>query len=754
MATDKTPPPAPGIGLRPRARLLRTLGEELISNEVVAVIELVKNAYDADATRVLIRFSGPIEIGKGKIEVIDNGHGMALDTVKTVWMEPATASKRGKKIRRTDKFKRRYLGEKGIGRFASSRLANELEVISRTAGASKEVYGLFDWRQFDDDEKYLDQILILWDERTPIDLTPGGVIDELWSGEALPSASKRERGTVLRMAGLKQTWENQHFDDLRRGLARLVSPSFSKKDEATKDPGFEVELALPPQFGQFSSKVEPPAILRHPHYSVRGSVALDGSFNLTYKVIAEGTQDPIKGRFVRVKNARGEFELRNFNEIELPKDKKANLDTREVESGPLSIELRVWDRDELGNVVQKTQSTIKDIRGDLDAVAGINIYRDGFRVLPYGEPQDDWLRLDIRRVQNPTLRLSNNQIYGVVHISADSNPNLRDQSNREGLDDNQALQDLRDILTDVLSRLEVLRYSARPRAAKADRPVGGLFSGFDFKSLSDFVASRLPQDKEAKQLIAKTEQAFGGQLKELQTVLARYQRLATLGQLIDHVLHEGRQPIAAINSEAALGLEDARRAANNGHDFLSKATGRFTVIRKQGDVLSIAFKRMEPFGGRRRGRPAQLYLEEIIRDAFAVFEEDIRRLNVDTSLPRTQTLVRIDPAELQEIIINLLQNSLYWLGQTDKGDRQIAVRVERKATDHVDITFSDSGPGIPAENRELIFEPYFSTKAEGVGLGLSIVGEIVSDYYEGSLQLLKRGPLKGANFLITLRKRV
>src|SRR6266480_2131480 len=114
---------------------------------------------------------------------------------------------------------------------------------------------------------------------------------------------------------------------------------------------------------------------------------------------------------------------------------------RVPECGSLDLELRVWDRDELGNVVQKTHSTIQDIRRDLDAVAGINIYRDGFRVLPYGEPQDDWLRLDLRRVQNPTLRLSNNQIYGVVHISADSNPQLRDQSNREGLDENQDLND-------------------------------------------------------------------------------------------------------------------------------------------------------------------------------------------------------------------------------------------------------------------------------------------------------------------------
>src|SRR5204863_2858847 len=115
MPVSETPPL--GSALRPRARLLRTLGEELISNEVVAVIELVKNAYDADATNVLIRFTGPLKPGKGRIEVIDNGFGMELKTVTTVWMEPATPSKRGKYIRRTDKYHRRYLGEKGIGRF-------------------------------------------------------------------------------------------------------------------------------------------------------------------------------------------------------------------------------------------------------------------------------------------------------------------------------------------------------------------------------------------------------------------------------------------------------------------------------------------------------------------------------------------------------------------------------------------------------------------------------------------------------------
>ena len=401
--TEKTT--SPGSALRPRARLLRTLGEELISNEVVAVIELVKNAYDADATHVLIHFTGPLEPGKGQVEVIDNGHGMNLATVQTVWMEPATPSKRCK-LRRTDKFMRRFLGEKGIGRFASSRLANELEVISRQKSPAKEVYGFFDWRQFDDENKYLDEVLILWEERTPIDITPGGEIDLLWEGEdEIPTKQERENGTILRMTSLKQKWEVQHFEELRRALARLVSPKFSKRKGKDKDPGFEVKLVLPPEYSQFSSKVDPPPILKHPHYIISGSVNADGSFSISYRVLVEGIDKQLKGQLIRVKDAKGRFELRDIKASESNKE-DVPTETRPIECGPLELELRVGDRDELGNVVQKTHSTIQDIRRDLDAVAGINIYRDDFRVLPYGEPKDDWLRLDLRRVQNPTLRLS------------------------------------------------------------------------------------------------------------------------------------------------------------------------------------------------------------------------------------------------------------------------------------------------------------------------------------------------------------
>lgn len=731
-----------GTILRPRARLLRTLGEELISNEIVAVVELVKNAYDADATHVLIRFIGPLKPGDGAIEVIDNGHGMSLKTVQTVWMEPATSVKLEK--RESENFHRRYLGEKGIGRFASSRLARELEVVSRRASATKEVFAIFDWSQFDDD-RYLDEVVILWEDRPPADVRPGGKIDLLWKDEKkVPAESEREHGTILRMAGLKQDWGSKQFDALRRGLARLVSP------RATKEENFEIELDLPPQFAAFSDKVEAPAVLKHPHYTATGNLNADGTYRLTCCAIADGIERSFKGRLARFKDAKGQPEIREANEGEEP------IDVSRLQCGPVEIDLRAWDRDELGNVVQRTDSTLQDVRRDLDAIAGINIYRDGFRVLPYGEPGDDSFHLDRRRIQNPTLRLSNNQIYGVIVVSADDNAELRDQSNRQGLQVNQAYDDFYKVLHSFLSKLELLRWDAKhPKsAAKKALPVGGLFAPFDFKPLTEFIAKRLPQDKQAKDLLEQTEQSFGGQLKEIQTAMARYQRLATLGQLIDHVLHEGRQPIASINSEAALGLEETEIAEPPARPFADKIASRLTTIRKQGAVIATAFKRMEPFGGRRRGKPSQLYLEDLIRDSFAVFAAEIDRLGVTKTMPRTQTLVRVDPSEIQEVIINLLQNSLYWLEQVPESKRQIAVSVDRKGPDHVEVLFSDSGPGIPDDNREHIFEPYFSTKSDGVGLGLSISGEIVSDYYGGSLNLLDRGPLKGANFLVTLRKRV
>jgi len=257
-----------------------------------------------------------------------------------------------------------------------------------------------------------------------------------------------------------------------------------------------------------------------------------------------------------------------------------------------------------------------------------------------------------------------------------------------------------------------------------------------------------------KILVDEAERSFAKHLEEIKAVVARYHGLATLGKLVDVVLHDGRQPLAKIVSESALGAEDIEEVGAPTHPILTKLNGRFSTLQKQADALRTVFRRIEPFAGRKRGRPAQLYLEEIVHGAFDLMSTRIRQLRVQTVFPTTQTLARVDRAEIQEVIVNLLENSLFWLETVPKDRRRIAVDIKRTAEEYVEIIFADSGPGVPDSIRESIFDPYFSNKPNGVGLGLAISGEIVSDFYGGRLELMDSSKLGGAAFRITLKRRV
>lgn len=718
--------------LRPRARLLRTLGDELISNETVAVIELVKNAYDADATRVLVRFQGPLEPEKGRIEVIDNGHGMSLETIKTAWLEPATLMKKNRP--RSEQRHRRVLGEKGIGRFAASRLANFLEVVTRRHVMEQEVRVFFDWSQFDDEEKYLDQVEVLWEEVQPSEICPDGTLEILWDEAIWGKAGASEQdeishGTILRMEQLRNSWETKHFEELSTKLARLIAPSFEHESLKNLD-SFQICLDFPAPFSHLSGIVGPPQAWQNPHYVIKGDIDEQGNYNLTLKLKGQETEERKTGQFILDAN-------------------------RPPQCGPLYIELRVWDREsgDLTPLAKELKSTLSEVRRDLNDVAGINIYRDGFRVLPYGEPRNDWLRLDLRRVQNPTLRLSNNQIIGYILISADANPNLRDQSNREGIMDGPAMDDLNAFTKMVLALLEAPRYALRrPEASPVQR--GGLFSNLNLSALSNRIRQQYPQDRELLDAVEATEAELEHKVAEIQRVLARFMRLSTLGQLVDAVLHDGRAPLAKIKNEAFLGLRDIDRQDTRSGGDLSKQRQRLDVIYNQSDVLSTIFRRIEPFGGRKRGRPEQIVLEQVIADAFAVLQGEIDEVGVTVTLPSTQHSVTVDNAEIQEVVINLLQNSLYWLRKVPAIQRKISVDVQRNPDNSLEIIFADSGPGIEPEVREHIFDPYFSTRPDGVGLGLAIAGQIVADYYGGALELIETSGLPGATFRIILRRRI
>ena len=313
--------------LRPRANIIRMLGDELISNDAVAVTELVKNAYDADATTVTVRFTGDIENQEGQIEIFDNGHGMSLDTVLSAWMEPATNVKKGKKKTAGD---RRILGEKGIGRFAAARLGSSLKMITKQMEVPNETVVSFEWDSFGSDG-YLDEIECNWQEQRP------RVIED--------------HGTLLRLSGLRDAWMEEELKDLRNALSRIISPFESITN-------FKIVLDLPPKFRRLAEVITPSELLKHYHYVIKGTVNKRGGYDLIYT----GSTD-------KEERLRGTFNK-----------------TRVYESGPFQIELRVFDLDQpkiqtLSNIFMMKPAKVRE---ELKNSSGIYVYRDGFRVLPYG----------------------------------------------------------------------------------------------------------------------------------------------------------------------------------------------------------------------------------------------------------------------------------------------------------------------------------------------------------------------------------
>lgn len=735
--------PSGSGALRPKARLLRTLGSDLISSDKVALIELVKNSYDADASVVLIRFHGPLEEGKGRIEVWDDGHGMDVATLQRSWLDIATDTKRRRP--RSDRG-RRVLGEKGIGRLAAARLGHEMMLVTRMTNAD-EVKLLIDWTDFDREDAYLDQIEVAWEVGAPdVFSDSGAAIDTFSAAES--ETWHHGRGTVVQIDRLSRAWNREDLLELRTALTRLIRPrpstvsSLASAEDA--EPDFQVILELvdvEEGLEDLAGPIEPSSELQTPHYSLTGSVDAQGSATLRY-----AQQDPPLEEDIGIK--------------QLWTDEK-----RSPHAGPFDFEINVWDRDKtaIQRTLQETGAesaapSAKDLKGfrdTLSEVAGVSIYRDGFRVLPFGESGDDWLGLDLRRVQTPTRRVSNNQIIGHVFIGADTNEGLKDQSNREGILAGTAYSDLQTLVKAALVELETRRYAARHPKKEPGESKGGLFERFDLGEIRTALAQSYPGDKRLIGLIDDKNRDIQEGVTEVQNVLSRYSRLATLGALIDRVLHDGRTVVTRLKNIARFGARDLdKKSLADGEKIIiaAKAMSDTTV---QADLLSSLFKQIEPFGGRKRGRPKEISTSDVIDNAISILQQEADDRGVELIREGDAVAVKVDEAELLTVLINLIQNAIYWTSTRPKGtERKVLVAARLNDDASLSLVVSDSGPGVAEGVRAHIFDPYFSSKPEGVGLGLSIVGNLVEDIYEGQLLLVDEGPLDGATFEATFRRRV
>lgn len=670
--------------LRPRARLINLIGEDLISDEPVAVVELVKNSYDADATQVRVQFSGD---EPDRLIVEDNGHGMDLDTVLGTWFEPGTLSKRHND---RSPHGRIFQGAKGIGRFASARLASSLYLESRTNPELPSVTVLFEWGRFAEDT-YLDEIEVAWDEDASIDLV---------------------RGTRLTLVGLRKKWTESDFEELHSRLSRLISPFDEVSD-------FRITLDIP-GYPQWSGDVQPPKLIAMPRYQLNGAVDAEGFFDGV--LLYENAQ--VK-EFIKQKLG---------NKGEAPR------------CGPFSTEIRVWDRDREGldPVASRLNQSITEVRRTLNNYSGVSIYRDGFRVYPYGQRGNDWLNLDNRSRQNPVMRLANNQIVAAIQISRDTNPGLRDRSTREGLVLNDAYNALDRWFKEVLEEVEVYRYGVRPRE-HADPAKEPLFESFDLGEVVSQARGSLGPDHQLTALLTQVERPVNEGVERIQEVFSRLLMSAGLGQMVDLVIHEIGAPIGKINRQLVL----FERAVMNSADpkIAETVVPMITLIRGWLDQVHGLRQRLDPQTAGKRGRATSFAVQEEIDDTIRLYEPLLssQQIKVDVEAPREPVRVFMSRAALGQVIANLVDNAIFWLIRDRKPEEGRTIQICLTARDNgFVVSVADDGPGVPEEDRANIFEPYFSRKPNGMGLGLYIARLVIESY--GRLVYRDNGSLSGACF--------
>lgn len=679
--------------IRPAGRHLLTIGRDLVQDPHAALIELVKNAYDADSPNVVIAFERtPAE--EYRISVADTGHGMTRDTVINKWMVPSTSDKEDRDGQSPGG--RTMQGRKGIGRYAASILGKDLLLETTTAAGERTTLYL-QWTDFERAE-YLGDVEIL----------------------IQTESVKQDAGTTLTMAIAEEdlaVWRETQFDKLQFELRKLMPPF---QTIATKQ-AFDVILRISgvPGMEDTDERIEPFPLVEHFDYRIAGKMNAQGAGSFVYSQ-------------QKSRNAA---------------DEEIDIDLNELSGcGELDIDIRVYDRDP-ASVDQLIRRGLKDSAGNymgklearrlLNKYNGIGVFRNGFRLRPLGDPEFDWLKLNEQRVQRPAMRIGNNQVIGYVQIESEEQSQLIEKSARDGLIENEAFARLKHITKEVIAKLEDKRYQYRRLAGlgrktfKAERELEKLYS---FETLKRNVRNTLTEARvsdsttaEVIALIESDERQRGESVRRLRDAIAVYQGHATLGKIINVVLHEGRRPLSYFRNHFPL----LRRRADNfaktsDPNLVRKIVDGAAGIAENAEDFVELFSRLDPLAAQRRTRRKSEALVPLIRRAQATFTGELEKNEVTCHVLGDESFeLPCWRQDIHAIFTNLLDNSIYWLTKKKSSERTIGIRVSTDERTLLHVDYMDTGPGIEPDHiaSGVIFDPQFSTKSEGTGLGLAIAGE-------------------------------
>lgn len=640
------------------------IGKDLVTDQMTAVFELVKNSYDADATEVKIEFYD-LQEGNGRIVISDNGTGMDLEDIEKKWMVIGTESKKG--FQYSERFGRPINGDKGIGRFSVDRLGKKLSLNANKENLREGIIINFDWTVFENSYTELDQIKIPFKIYKLLD--------------------KTNHGLTLEISELRDDWTKANLSRLIKSLRQLKSP-------LNIDDNFKITVHAP-EYDIIFAEIKPYNLEEISSLFVKVEVPIGNIDKIFMSIIRDGIAyeeehvntynfGPIKaviyffgqGDKKRFHSRLG-VTVKDFGNIRLYMDS--------FRIYPYGESLNDW----LDLDIRKAQGFARFF-GSRDLVGYVQVYKNHNKCfIPTTNRQG--------LIENDSTKELRNFIIDYP-IKVLEKFFFKKPKNEIFQQSKQNVENAVIELKKVASQVQ----KTSPQTARLIRHISGVV-----------------QQSQADQ----TE--FVRNQEELLNV---YKRVASKEILLHEIIHQaliriknikslcshGKRRLTNYNSELSSSLlddlaktfEDIDIISNDAKEYLWQARNHLIRDKKK-EYCDL-----------------KLFTEQVLLTFSGSFQEE----NIDFKLDISESIhYSIDKNDLQILIENFINNSLKSLRNISNRQRKIYIRIFQTPR-HVIFIFKDNGVGIPEHLRDRIFDPFFTTTPDGFGMGLAIVDEIVKGY--------------------------
>lgn len=740
------------------ARTAILIGSENFSNPEGAIVELVKNAYDADSQYCYILF-GEGESAKRSLYILDWGTGMNDKIIETCWMRIGTDDKLYNDKTESGRVKS---GAKGIGRFALNRLGKTAEMLTFT----KEGRG-YDWKvNWSDFDKPQTSVSEITADIDTISLVEGHqFLSDLEKRFGL-SFPKFETGTLLKVTDLNDEWNEAQQTHLFSSLQDLVPPF--------NIPVFEIFQYVQGKDGYGHIEVSD-----YDDFDYSVSARFDGKDNLSVKVLRnELDVERLKNDYIglfRREDMRdfpyrlSEFEAGGYERTlplsKLKVDNPQRLANHQKELGAFRFNFFF------------VKSTTSDGRGENDETkypyrifsptarrqwlkrnVGVKVYRDKFRVRPYGENGDDWLHLGDRYAANPIgagqrkggYHIRQNQIVGAVEISRLDNVYLQDKSGREGLQENVVVELFKDVLLGIIGLMEADRNTVMYNLSQlyeTQHPKGTA------KAEADAAVKDEKVDEDSFNKIRTGYIVLKQEAEERENEIRLLRNLASTGLVITSFAHELRN-IAIFSKTRSKDLRCAVENIMSEDDVaklgLSEYDNPYCLINDLRDqdqnIRSWLNFSINSINRDKRTRKI-LRMDEYFSRFYSTWHTVLNELNIEMSITgfTPEMSVKAFTIDLDTIFNNLISNAIYAIKESKKTENRIITISGSVENGDIVILFEDTGIGLAEEYKAHpndIFNAFESSKYDkdgnqiGTGLGLYITKATLAEYEGSSISVI------------------